>query len=44
MGVAVVDEVIVVDNNSTDRTGANATQAGATVLKEPNKGYGYACL
>ena len=40
----IVDEVIVVDNDSTDRTGPCATQAGATVLKEPNKGYGYACL
>ena len=40
----IVDQVIVVDNNSTDKTGPYAAQAGATVLKEPNKGYGYACL
>lgn len=39
-----VDEVIVVSNNSTDNTEANAKAAGATVLTEPNKGYGYACL
>ena len=40
----LVDEVIVVSNNSTDDTELNAQNAGATVLKEPNKGYGYACL
>ncbi|TGV04132.1 glycosyltransferase family 2 protein [Flavivirga rizhaonensis] len=39
-----VDEVIVVSNNSTDDTGVNAKKAGATVLNEVNKGYGYACL
>ncbi|WP_054852025.1 glycosyltransferase family 2 protein [Olleya sp. ITB9] len=40
----LVDEVIVVSNNSTDLTETNAKNAGATVLKESNKGYGYACL
>lgn len=40
----IVDEVIVISNNSTDDTEINAKQAGATILKEPNKGYGYACL
>ena len=39
-----VDEIIVVSNNSTDATEANAAKAGATVLKESRKGYGYACL
>ncbi len=39
-----VSEVIVVSNNSTDNTEVNAKAAGATVLKEPRKGYGYACL
>jgi glycosyltransferase involved in cell wall biosynthesis len=39
-----VTEVIVVSNNSTDNTEANAEAAGATVLKEPQKGYGFACL
>lgn len=41
---AYVDEVIVVSNNSTDDTEKNAQQAGATVLTENRKGYGYACL
>jgi glycosyltransferase involved in cell wall biosynthesis len=40
----IVDEVIVVNNNSTDHTVINAKRAGATVLTENNKGYGYACL
>jgi len=41
---SLVNEVIVVSNNSTDDTEKNARNAGATVLKEPQKGYGYACL
>ncbi len=41
---AIVNEVIVVNNNSTDNTVQNAKQAGATVLTENKKGYGYACL
>jgi glycosyltransferase involved in cell wall biosynthesis len=40
----IVDEIIVVDNNSTDETAKNAKKAGATVLKEVKKGYGFACL
>lgn len=40
----LVDEVIVVSNNSTDATEENAARAGATVLRETRKGYGYACL
>lgn len=40
----IVNEVIVVNNNSTDATEGNAKNAGATVLKESRKGYGYACL
>lgn len=39
-----VDEIIVVSNNSTDATEENAKEAGATVLVETQKGYGYACL
>lgn len=39
-----VEEVIVVSNRSTDNTERNAAAAGATVLTETNKGYGYACL
>lgn len=41
---SIVDEVIVVSNNSTDNTEENAKNAGATVLTENRKGYGYACL
>jgi glycosyltransferase involved in cell wall biosynthesis len=39
-----VSEIIVVNNNSTDSTVLNAEKAGATVLTENRKGYGYACL
>ena len=39
-----VAEIIVVDNASTDSTSKNAKNAGATVLFEPKKGYGHACL
>lgn len=41
---AIVNEVIVISNNSTDNTEINAKNAGATVLQENRKGYGYACL
>ncbi|MAM27613.1 MAG: UDP-glucose--dolichyl-phosphate glucosyltransferase [Flavobacteriaceae bacterium] len=41
---ALVEEVIVVSNGSTDQTEAIAKEAGATVLQEPKRGYGYACL
>jgi glycosyltransferase involved in cell wall biosynthesis len=40
----IVNEVIVVNNNSNDLTSLNAFNAGATVLDEPNQGYGNACL
>lgn len=40
----VVEEIIVVNNNSTDNTILEAAKAGATVLEEPRKGYGWACL
>jgi len=40
----MVSEIIVVDNNSTDATSKVAKNAGATVLFENRKGYGYACL
>ena len=39
-----VSQIIVVNNNSTDNTIINAEKAGATVLTENRKGYGYACL
>ena len=37
-----VDEVIVVDNNSTDRTADVAQSMGAIVVRELNRGYGRA--
>ena len=37
-------EVIVVDNGSTDGTGSAARRAGARVVREERRGYGYACL
>ena len=40
----IVDEIIVISNNSTDNTEINAKNAGATVLQENRKGYGFACL
>ena len=40
----LVDEVIVVDNGSTDRTGEVAASAGARVIRQPARGYGTACL
>lgn len=39
----VVDEIIVIDNNSTDKTAELAKKAGAKVIKEERQGYGYAC-
>jgi glycosyltransferase involved in cell wall biosynthesis len=39
-----VDEVVVVDNGSTDRTAEVAAALGATVIHEPRRGYGSACL
>jgi len=37
-----VDEIVVVDNNSTDRTAEVAASLGATVVPEKRKGYGAA--
>ena len=39
----VVDQIIVVDNGSTDGTAQAAENAGATVLSQPIRGYGRAC-
>jgi glycosyltransferase involved in cell wall biosynthesis len=40
----MVSDIIVVDNGSTDRTAEVARKAGATVVNEPRRGYGQACL
>ena len=37
-------EVVVVDNGSTDQTAEVAQAHGATVVREPRRGYGRACL
>jgi glycosyltransferase involved in cell wall biosynthesis len=41
---SLVEHVIVVNNNSTDNTVEEAKKAGAIVLDEPRRGYGWACL
>jgi glycosyltransferase involved in cell wall biosynthesis len=38
----VVDEVVVVDNNSRDGTAEQARQTRARVVQEPRQGYGFA--
>lgn len=40
--IEAVDEMLVVDNNSRDATAAEATAAGARVVREPRQGYGHA--
>lgn len=40
----LVREIVVVNNASSDETEGNAKKAGATVLRENRKGYGYSCL
>jgi glycosyltransferase involved in cell wall biosynthesis len=39
----LVSDIIVIDNGSSDHTAECAREAGATVLTELRKGYGYAC-
>ncbi len=39
-----VDQVVVADNASVDRTAQIAAEHGATVVHEPVRGYGAACL
>ncbi len=41
---SMVEEVVVIDNGSLDRTAEVAHGGGATVLSEPRRGYGSACL
>ena len=40
----LAQEVVVVDNGSTDRTAEVARSWGARVVSEPRRGYGQACL
>jgi glycosyltransferase involved in cell wall biosynthesis len=40
----VVNEVVVIDNGSSDRTPEIAKELGATLLFESKRGYGYPCL
>ncbi|HKB85197.1 MAG TPA: glycosyltransferase family 2 protein [Ignavibacteriaceae bacterium] len=40
----LINEVVVVNNNSSDNTEAEAVEAGATVLNESIQGYGASCL
>ncbi len=40
----VANEVIVVDNGSSDATARCAREAGARVVSQPQRGYGRACL
>lgn len=42
--VGRVRDVVVADNGSRDRTAEMARAAGATVVSEPRRGYGNACL
>lgn len=40
--VGLIDEILVVDNNSSDGTGELAAKAGARVVREQRQGYGNA--
>ena len=42
-GAVPLHDIIVVDNGSTDGTGEQARRAGATVVREERRGYGFAC-
>ena len=41
---AIAQQIIVVDNGSSDRTAEVARRLGARVVGEPRRGYGQACL
>ena len=41
---AIAQQIIVVDNGSSDRTAEVARRLGACVVGEPRRGYGQACL
>ena len=40
--LSLVDEIVVVNNNSTDRTAEVASNFGARVISEKKQGYGWA--
>ena len=40
----IIEEIVVVNNGSTDDTARIAQQNGAVVLTENRRGYGWACL
>lgn len=42
--LGIIDEIVVVDNNSTDGTGDIARKEKVRVVVEKNQGYGYACM
>src|SRR4051812_2504471 len=39
----LIQQLLVIDNGSTDDTAGVARRAGAQVISEPRRGYGYAC-
>ena len=41
---SLVNEILVVDNGSTDDTARLASESGARVVREDRRGYGQACL
>jgi glycosyltransferase involved in cell wall biosynthesis len=43
LAAKIPQEIIVVDNGSSDRTAERAREAGAQVVREPEHGYGRAC-
>lgn len=40
----ILEEIVVIDNGSVDKTAELARAGGATVLREQRRGYGWACL
>jgi glycosyltransferase involved in cell wall biosynthesis len=43
LATKIPNEIVVVDNGSSDRTAERAREAGACVVSEPRPGYGRAC-
>lgn len=43
-GHALIDDIVVCNNASSDSTAGVAEASGARVVYEPRRGYGYACL